>query len=587
MIDTAFARRSASGPYGTGGAAVVLVVLAAVLQSGCARPRHGVQAGPSPEAWDAAPPAAQTPDGSEPDPTSRATLAPAPDAELDPADAPRPGDELMPEDPVVPEPAGEAFDGPTAAEIDRAIRASLAGDPIGLVHEGEDPRVLRLEMNERVESWIHYFEVRLPERFQLYLERKTRYEPMIRQKLREAGVPQDLIYLSLIESGMNPNAYSRAHAVGLWQFISATGRRYGLEVSYWLDERRDPEKATDAAIAHLRDLYDEFGSWYLAAAAYNGGPNRVRRGLRSVPGGTFWDLADRRLLRRETRDYVPKIIAAAMIGHDPERYGFEHPEAQPLPEFETVRVPDATSFDVLAEIAGTDERTIELLNPELLRRVTPPGREVEIRIPAGGASQFAVRYAAIPADERVTWTYHTVQSGHTLGWIGQQYGVSVSALRAANGNINPRRLQIGQQLVIPRAGGGGATRTASASSAAPAPAPVRTNADGTRAVTVRRGETLDVIGQRYGVSVSALRAANGNIDPRRLQIGQQLVIPATAREGGQVAARPSGPVTVVVREGDSLWLIARRYSVSTRQIIEWNGLSSSVIQPGDRLQIRR
>ena len=170
---------------------------------------------------------------------------------------------------------------------------------------------------------------------------------------------------------MNPNAYSRAHAVGLWQFISGTGRRYGLEISYWLDERRDPEKATDAAVAHLKDLYEEFGSWYLAAAAYNGGPNRVRRGLRTVPEGTFWDLSERRLLRRETRDYVPKIIAAAMIGHDPERYGFEYPEREMLPEYETVRVPDATSFDVLSEVAGTDEETIDLLNPQFPRSVDP------------------------------------------------------------------------------------------------------------------------------------------------------------------------------------------------------------------------
>lgn len=399
--------------------------------------------------------------------------------------------------------------------IDRAVREALAGDPIGLVHREEDARVFPLASNERVQSWVHYFETRLPEQFEIYLARKTRYEPMIRRKLREAGLPQDLIYLSLIESGMNPDAYSRAHAVGLWQFISGTGRRYGLEVSYWIDERRDPEKATDAAVAHLKDLYEEFGSWYLAAAAYNGGPNRVRRGLRSVPGGSFWDLADRRLLRRETRDYVPKIIAAAMIGHDPERYGFEAPEREALPEYETVRVPDATSFDVLAEVAGTDEEMIDLLNPQFPRSVTPPHREVEVRVPVEGAAGFAVRYAAVPVEDRVTWTFHTVQRGHTLGWIGQQYGVSVAALRAANGNVNPRRLQIGQQLVVPRAGGRAGARAASTGSA-----------------------------------------------PR------------------------SGPQTIVVREGDSLWLIARRHAVSTRQLIEWNRLSSSVIHPGDRLEIR-
>ncbi|WP_419166771.1 LysM peptidoglycan-binding domain-containing protein [Candidatus Palauibacter sp.] len=577
MTEPFFAERSHTRLFGPGPPLAALAALGAFFLSGCVLVQRAVGTDPSPEPPASGPAAADMPAESPPG----TTPVPPSDAGGEPAEAPLPDDDLMPEDPRVPEPAGEAFDGPTPEEIDRALRETLGGDPMGLVHEGEDPRVFRLDMNERVQSWIHYFQSQLQERFEIYLARKTRYEPMIRRKLREAGLPQDLIYLSVIESGMNPNAYSRAHAVGLWQFISGTGRRYGLEISYWLDERRDPEKATDAAVAHLKDLYEEFGSWYLAAAAYNGGPNRVRRGLRTVPDGTFWDLAERRLLRRETRDYVPKIIAAAMIGHDPDRYGFEYPEREMLPEYETVRVPDATSFDVLAEVAGTDEETIDLLNPQFPRSVTPPHREVEIRVPVGGAAQFAVRYAAVPADERVTWTFHTVQNGHTLGWIGQQYGVSVAALQAANGNINPRRLQIGQQLVIPRAGGTSASRTANAPSPAPAaPRPaVRTNADGTRVVTVQRGQTLDVIGQQFGVSVAALRAANGNVNPRRLQIGQRLVIPG--------ADRPSGPMTVVVREGDSLWLIARRYSVSTRQIIEWNRLSSSLIRPGDRLEIRR
>ncbi len=557
------------------------LLLAAFVLHGCGFTQRTPDIGPAPETANVEPGALDAgeadPPGVTPEPGGASASAPAPD------------DELMPEDPVVPDPVDETAAGPTAAEIDRAIREMLRGDPMGLVHEGEDPRVLRLEMNERVQSWVNFFQTVIGERFATYLGRKTRYEPMIRRKLREAGLPQDLIYLALIESGMNPNAYSRASAVGLWQFIAGTGRQYGLEISYWIDERRDPEKATDAAVRHLKDLYEEFGSWYLAAAAYNGGPNRVRRGLRTVPGGTFWDLADRRLLRRETRDYVPKIIAAAMIGHDPARYGFPDPERETIPEYVKVRVPDATSFDVLAEVAGTDEETINLLNPEFPRDVTPPHREVEVRVPVAGAAQFAVRYAAVPEDERVTWTFHTVQRGHTLGWIGEQYGVSVAALRAANGNVNPRRLQIGQQLVVPRSARASGASIARSSSARPITA--RTNAEGTTVVTVQRGQTLGVIAQRYGVSLAALRAANGNVNPRRLQIGQELLIPATGRSNGTgsagSASNGAGPVTIVVRPGDSLWLIARRHSVSTRELIEWNRLSSTRIHPGDRLQIRR
>ncbi len=557
------------------------LLLAAFVLHGCALTQRTPDVGPAPEAANAEP---GTPEAGTADP-NRATPEPA----GAPASAPAPDDELLPEDPVVPDPADDTDAEPTAAEIDRAIRDILGGDPMGLVHEGEDSRVFRLEMNERVQSWVHYFQTAIGERFATYLGRKTRYEPMIRRKLREAGLPQDLIYLSLIESGMNPNAYSRASAVGLWQFISGTGRQYGLEISYWIDERRDPEKATDAAVRHLKDLYEEFGSWYLAAAAYNGGPNRVRRGLRTVPGATFWDLADRRLLLRETRDYVPKIIAAAMIGHDPARYGFPDPQRETMPEYAKVHVPDATSFDVLAEAAGTDEETINLLNPEFPRDVTPPNRGVEVRVPVEGAARFAARYAAVPADERVTWTFHTVQRGHTLGWIGQQYGVSVAALRAANGNLNPRRLQIGQELVIPRSARASGASIARSSNARPLTA--RTNAEGTTVVTVQRGQTLDVIAQRYGVSVAALRAANGNVNPRRLQIGQELLIPRAGRSTGTgsagSASNGAGPVTIVVRPGDSLWLIARRHSVSTRDLIEWNRLSSTRIHPGDRLEIRR
>ncbi|MGH7540128.1 MAG: LysM peptidoglycan-binding domain-containing protein, partial [Gemmatimonadota bacterium] len=321
-----------------------------------------------------------------------------------------------------------------------------------------------------------------------------------------------------IESGMNPNAYSRAAAVGLWQFISGTARLYEMEVSFWVDERRDWERATDAAIAYLADLYEEFGSWYLAAAAYNGGPGRIRRGLARVEGGTFWDLAETRLLRAETRNYVPKLIAAAIIGRDPERYGFGHVQRDPPLVFDVVEVPDATSFDVIADAAGADEETIRSLNPHYPRRVTPPGRRATVRVPARAGAMFATRYAEIPPDKRVTWLVHTVTRGQTLSHIAGRYGTSVAALRAANQGVNPRRLRIGQRLIVPRSG-------------------------------------------------TALASRASDVD-RSVQ-------------------RPEGPVTVVVRRGDTLWSIARRYAVSTQQIMAWNNLRSTVIKPGDRLQVHR
>jgi membrane-bound lytic murein transglycosylase D len=447
--------------------------------------------------------------------------------------------EAVASDPVEPLEAPAEFVGPTDEELDAALRGLLGSDPVGIVRDPHDvENRLPLEMNDRVEAWVNYFQNVIPERFGLYLERKSRFEPMIRQKLAEHGMPQDLIYLSLIESGMNSNAYSRAAAVGLWQFIRGTGRMYDLEVSFWVDERRDPEMATEAALRYLSDLHEQFGSWYLAAAAYNGGPGRVSRGLAQTGGGTFWDLADRRLLRAETRDYVPKIIAAAIIGHDPARYGFADLKPQSPVAYEVVTVPDATSFDVLAEAAGTDEETIHDLNPQFPQRVTPPGRQVELKVPAGTAGMFEVAYAAVPSDKRVTWTFHVVQRGQTLGGIGSSYGISVAALRAANGNIDPRRLQIGQQLVIPRGANpaGSAARTTSA--AAPA------------------------------APAAAASGAQPSVGPEN--------------RGAEQAAQ-----TVVVQRGDSLWTIARRHSVSTRDLMAWNGLTSTVIKVGDRLEVRR
>jgi membrane-bound lytic murein transglycosylase D len=411
-------------------------------------------------------------------------------------------------------------------EIDRRIREELAGDPLALVRSVNQREALPLVVNDHVAKWINYFETVIPERFGLYLERKGRWERMIRHKLREANMPQDFIYLALIESGMNPFAYSRARAVGMWQFISSTAHQYDLEVSFWIDERRDPEKSTDSALRYLSDLYGQFDSWYLAAAAYNAGPGRVRRGLRRVEDGTFWDLADTGILRRETQDYVPKLVAASIIGNNPERYGFGHIVKQGRDDIVTVTVPDATSFDVLAEAAGTDENMIRELNPQFPQRVTPPNRAVTIRIPGGGANEFGGRYAAVPHDERVTWTYHVVTRGQTLGEIGRRYGVTVVVLRAANGDVNPRRLSIGQRLVIPN--------------------PAR---------------------------LASRQASNSSV--------------SSDDGGSSTLERNSGSATVVVRRGDSLWLIARRFSVSTHQLMEWNGLSSSTIHPGDRLEVKR
>lgn len=414
----------------------------------------------------------------------------------------------------------------TAAEVE-AEAAELFGEGELSEIEAEGPRWdIPITINHAVERWLEYFQTDGRENFAIYLSRAGRYEPMMRAIFRDAGLPEDMVYISLIESGFSPRAYSRARAVGLWQFISSTGRLYGLKISYWVDERRDPLLATKAAAAHLKDLYEEFGSWYLAAAAYNGGPTRVRRGIRRTGSDDFWTLSDRRYLRRETRNYVPKLIAAALIAKQPEHFGFIGiQQAEPL-AYDIVQVPDATSLDVIADAAGAELRELVELNPQVLRGVTPPGQRYSVRVPPGRGQQFALNYAKVPASKRVTWVQHVVRRGDTLSEIAAAYGVSVSAIRAANKGVNPRRLRIGQRLIIPRAGK--LPRYAS-----------------TRTVTARR-------------------TAPRPVEPQR----------------------PDGPyVTYRVQSGDSLWAIAKRYAVTARELMRWNGLTTSRIYPGDEVRI--
>jgi len=378
----------------------------------------------------------------------------------------------------------------------------------------------------RVRYYVDFFLGPSRNRFTIWLGRLPRYEGMIRTQLRAAGVPEDLVYLGIIESGYSNTAVSRSNAVGMWQFIASTARNYGLTVNTWVDERRDPFKATEAAARHLADLYGLFGSWYLAAAAYNGGAGRVERGIRrlsdvadSVTDETFFDLSAHRYLRRETRDYVPKLIAATIIAKDPITYGFDSlPILAPL-VYDEITVPDATGMDVIADLADTTIRAITELNPHYVRGVTPPRKASVVRVPRGSGTTVAQLYAELPFSERVNFVEHVVRRGETLSEIGERYGVSVRLLRAANNNVHPRRLRIGQRMVIPVSP---AARTRAAAGRAPQP---RLTVSGVRYHRVRRGETLWIIANRYGVTIAELRRWNGmGSSATLLSVGERLAV---------------------------------------------------------------
>ena len=368
-----------------------------------------------------------------------------------------------------------------APEARPAIRA--AARPVALIAVAEAaPAALAWDepaaRYERVQEFVDLFHQKQQDRMALYLKRSGRYEGMIREKLRARGMPEDLLYLTMIESGFNPNARSKAQAVGLWQFIQETGERYGLRVDRYVDERRDPERSTDAALRYLADLYARFGSWNLAAAAYNTGENRVGRIMRQVTGsekgdeGAFWRI--RSLLPRETRDYVPLIVAAALVGKQPEKYGLDGVERWLPVETQAVEVPGGTDLGAVARAVGLGEKEIRTLNPQLVRGVTPPGETYPVRVPVERAADFQANFeraraehlrlakleaeqaraeaklaAAKPAKAKASARAHRVRRGESLWTISRRYDVSMAALQRANGLSRRSTLQPGQKLRIP------------------------------------------------------------------------------------------------------------------------------------------
>jgi len=353
-----------------------------------------------------------------------------------------------------------------AEETSLALEAVLGSsnrEPNVEIAGGPDWDLPNLD-HPRVDDFVRMFTTTKRGDFSRYLQRSGRYQDMISEKLAERGMPQDLIYLAMIESGFNSRAYSHAHASGLWQFIAETGKRYKLDINLAVDERRDPVRATDAALTYLQELHDRFGSWYLAAAAYNTGENRVGRIMREETGSergteeSYYRIRHR--LPRETRDYVPLMVAAARIAKQPELYGFSEVEKEAPLAYEEVTVAPATSLASIARASGTTLAQIRSLNPHFKLERTRNDRESAVRIPAGSGQRFAsnwpqmaetVRTAqATPArpQQRAQTRGYQVRRGDNLTVIARRHGVSVTALRTANGLRNDR-IRAGQTLRIP------------------------------------------------------------------------------------------------------------------------------------------
>ncbi|HEU5041480.1 MAG TPA: LysM peptidoglycan-binding domain-containing protein [Gemmatimonadales bacterium] len=441
----------------------------------------------------------------------------------------------------------------------------------------------------RVRYYLDFFLGKGRNRMGIWLNRLPRYEPMIRERLAQEGMPGDLVYLALIESGFSNTATSRARAVGMWQFMKGTAKHYGLRVDSWVDERRDPYRATDAAVRHLRDLSRRFGSLYLAAAAYNAGSGRVSRGLKRLPDddedplasdATFFRLYDTKLIRRETKDYVPKLIAAALIAKQPARYGFEVTPAVPL-TYDSIVVPTMTGLDVIARLADTTVAAVREMNPQYLRLATPPGVASVVRIPAGRGAATVAAYAELPPEKRVTFVEHFVARGETMSGIAKKYRVSQRLLADANPKVKPSRLRPGQRLIVPT---GGAISSAMARRMADPAVPAGTSSSGYH--RVRRGETLSGIADEYGVTQRDLRAWNSLPSNGHIRAGQRLRVAPPTKSSAKAAKTASDARTHRVRRGETLTGLAKRYGVSVEALREANGLTDdSTLRAGASLRI--
>ncbi|MBI4238873.1 MAG: LysM peptidoglycan-binding domain-containing protein [Deltaproteobacteria bacterium] len=424
-----------------------------------------------------------------------------------------------------------------------------------------------LVMNEKVQAWLDYFTGPGRPWLDRSLQRSGRYIDMMRSALARKGLPQDLVYIALIESGFVNQARSHAAAVGTWQFIQSTGRHYGFSINQWVDERRDPEKAVEKAANFFADLYREFGDWYLAMAAYNGGPGRVRNAIAAVGSNDFWELSapGRNVFRHETREYVPKYIAAAIIAKQPERFGFHRIRYQAPLQYDTATIHEQTDLETVAEAANVPVSTVEDLNPELRSGLTPPGRYA-LKLPVGSARRFAREFRQIASNRRVEVATYRARKGDTVDRVAKRYGVSTEKLLAFNHKSNGR-LAKGEVLEVPvqkkRSGATIEVEVAgeeaapiesvatTTSVASPAPessnrglapviaaiekrdeAPVAATAE---AYTVRRGDTLARIAKRTGVAVADLRRWNA-LETGEITIGQSLRLTAASTGESVVVA---------------------------------------------------
>jgi membrane-bound lytic murein transglycosylase D len=481
--------------------------------------------------------------------------------------------EPAPEQKAEPAPIDEANE-VTNYPVDPNLKAKATAE-IKATHSD-----LPLMMTDQVASYINYFSTRGRGTLERGLTLGGRYRAMIERVLKEEGVPLDLIYLAQAESGFHPYAVSRAGARGIWQFMGSRARAYDLHRDLWVDERQDPEKSTRAAARHLKDLYNEFGDWYLAMAAYNSGPVTIQSAVKRTGYADFWELYRRGVLPKETRNYVPIILAETIMAKNPAQYGLEDVIPDPPMSYDTVKISYPVDLRLVAECVDTSTEELQELNPSLLRMTTPRGK-FELHLPVGTKDKYSAAISAIPVDMRLWWRYHSVAKGDTLMSIARAYRTPMKTIAEANQLETSDTIDPGAKLIVPIAPGRHS-------------GDVQTYARRLTVYHIRKNDTLQSVSNNLGIAPATIRRWNrlkgDSLAGRRVLYVHLPVSPTVAAaehhsatkshaSSKLAASNNSGEIHHTVKRGETLYSIATNYKTSVKAIKQTNA-NVAVLRPG-------